>query len=119
MKTKNQQLLDAIKAEDWKSALSIAKSFKRDFTIEEQKILQHGYAFLIGQSANFFEQLNVDMESEFEKAIEILHKFYSKYDKIEPFYVNVKEFKAKIRKRYLREHGFNVDDEDAPPDNKK
>ena len=83
MKTKNQQLLDSIEAEDWKSALSIAKSFKRDFTIDEQKILQHGYAFLIGQSASFFEEIKIDMKSEYEKALEILQQFASKHDKIE------------------------------------
>ncbi|WP_276977691.1 hypothetical protein [Flavobacterium filum] len=118
MKTKKQDLLNAIKAEDWKFALSIAKSFRRDFTIDEQKILQHGYAFLIGQSANFFEAIQIDMKSEYEKSLEILNEFAGKHDKIEPFYVNNKVFKEKIRKRYLREQGFNVDDEDAP-DNKE
>lgn len=107
MKRKKEILLEAIKKEDWKQALSIAKSFKYDFDKDEQKTLQHAYAFLIGQSVGFFEELNINMQNEYEKALEILTKYSAKFDKIEPFYVNNTVFKEKIRKRIHKEWGLD------------
>lgn len=109
MKRKKEILLEAIQKEDWKLSLSIAKSFKYDFDKDEQKTLQHAYAFLIGQSVGFFEELNIDMQSEYEKAIEILKRYSAKFDKIEPFYVNETVFKENIRKRLHKEWGFDKD----------
>lgn len=109
MKRKKEALLEAINKEDWKLALSIAKGFKYDFDKAEQKTIQHAYAFLIGQSVGFFEELNIDMHDEYEKALEILRKYSAKFDKIEPFYVNNTVFKDKIRKRIHKEWGFDED----------
>ncbi len=104
---KRQQLLEATKNEDWKLALSIAKSFKKEFTKEQQKTLQHGYSFTIGQSANFFEQLDIDMEKEYATAIQILKDYFEKCRKIEPFTVNLHEFGKKIKARVYKEWGYD------------
>lgn len=109
MKSKKDSLLEAIKQEDWKTALSIAKSFKREFDRIQQITIQHAYSFSIGQSANFFEQLNINMQEEYDKAIEILKAYFKKCEKIEPFYVNEKEFGKKIHARQMKEWGFDED----------
>jgi len=106
-KTKKELLLEAIKIENWKDSLLIAKSFKRDFNKEEQMIIQHAYAYITGQSISFFEQLHIDLQTEYNKALDILKNFSSKHDKIQPFYINEKQWAEKLRKKYF---GNNSDD---------
>jgi hypothetical protein len=106
-KSKKVLLLEAIKQEDWKTALTIAKSFKKEFDRHQQKTIQHGYSFVIGQSASFFEQLDIDLEKEYATAIEILKDYFEKCRKIEPFTVNLEEFGKKIKARVYKEWGYD------------
>lgn len=74
--SKKDQLLMAIKDSNWKKALGIAKSFRRDFNDEEEKVIQIAHETFSSESrTNFYKGLGLDTKECLNKAIEALEKW--------------------------------------------
>lgn len=76
--SKKQQLAEAIAFKDWKVALSIARSFVRDFTKEEQRIIQIANECKDQSRMNFYIALGVNIQENNNKAINVLKSWMIK-----------------------------------------
>lgn len=74
LKTKREQVINALKANDYIEALKIAKGFHRDLTKEENTIVTRAYE--MQWNAKFYEMLGFNKDTEFEKAVGILKRIY-------------------------------------------
>jgi hypothetical protein len=72
--TKKDQLVEAVKSDDFKKALGIAKTFTRNFDKDEQRIIQIAHETISGKGS-FYAMLKIDTEQMVEDAIELLKKF--------------------------------------------
>lgn len=78
--SKKDQLLMAIESENWKKSLQIAKSFRRDFNEEGQRIIQIAHETFDNKSrTEFYKSLGVNIELCLNKAIEELMQWEEKY----------------------------------------
>ncbi|MNV36281.1 hypothetical protein D3C71_1277530 [compost metagenome] len=66
--------MEAIKNEDYKTAMKIAKAFYIELTSEENTIVRRAYEMT--WNAAFYEQLGFNKDEEFNKAVEILKNKY-------------------------------------------
>ncbi|MNB72129.1 hypothetical protein D3C81_519830 [compost metagenome] len=72
--TKKSKVIEALKNQDYKAAMKIAKAFHIELTKEENTIVRRAYEMTWGSS--FYEQLGFNKEEEFNKAVEILKNKY-------------------------------------------
>lgn len=77
LETKKQKVINALRSEDYNEALKIAKSFHIELSKEENTIVRRAYEMQWNPS--FYEALGFDSDEEYEKAVKILLKVYSKY----------------------------------------
>jgi hypothetical protein len=72
--SKKEKVIKAVKAENWKVALSIAKNFTREFNKNEQRTLQIAAECMSGHT-QFYSQMGIDTISEVEKSKKILIQY--------------------------------------------
>lgn len=78
--SKKDQVIEAVKAEDYKKALGIAKTFVRDFNDEEQRIIQIAHETIRG-NGSFYEMMKIDTNKMVEDSKLILKKFVTQKNK--------------------------------------
>ncbi|WP_428661916.1 hypothetical protein [Runella sp.] len=78
MKTKKEQLLQAISADNIPAALRIAKDFTKDFTKDEQRILQIAHECNDASKAHYYTQLGINVYANNVVALELLNSYYQK-----------------------------------------
>lgn len=74
--SKKDQLINAIKNQDWKKALSIAKNFRREFNEVDQSVIQianETYNNL--KRKTYYVSLGLDVNKNHELAIQILKNY--------------------------------------------
>lgn len=76
--TKTAQVIHYLKNGDLRSALSILKTFRYDFTSEERRTIQIAYESMIGK-AKFYESLGINTQLEIEKAQKLANAKYISY----------------------------------------
>ena len=74
LKTKREQVIEALINEDYIKAMKLAKHFHRDLTKEQNTIVTRAYE--MQWNSTFYEMLGYNKEEEFEKAINILKDIY-------------------------------------------
>jgi hypothetical protein len=74
LESKKDQVIEAVKSKDYKKALSIAKTFVRDFDKEEQRIIQIAYETMTGKGG-IYAMMKIDTSKMIEEAEELLNKF--------------------------------------------
>lgn len=72
--TKRQDVINAVKAGDYKKALSIAKTFTIDFDKDEQRIIQIAYETLCGRDS-MYKMLKIDTNQMVEDAKKLVENF--------------------------------------------
>jgi hypothetical protein len=75
--TKTEQLRIFVEEGDFDRALSIAKTFKRDFLADEKRLIEIAHECKKESGANFYKGLGVDTGLTRKKAIDLLIKKYS------------------------------------------
>lgn len=75
--SKKEQVINALKLKDYKTALKIAKSFTIELTKEENTIVRRAHE--MQWNPDFYTALGFNVNDEFEKAVQILEKTYEKY----------------------------------------
>lgn len=75
--SKKEQVINALKVKDYKTALKIAKSFTIELTKDENTIVRRAYE--MQWNPGFYTALGFNAEDEFEKAVKILEKTYEKH----------------------------------------
>lgn len=73
--SKTTQVILYLKDGDLRSALSILKTFRYDFTREERRTIQIAYESLTGK-AKFYESLGINTQLEIEKAQKLANTKY-------------------------------------------
>jgi len=77
MKTKSEQIKEAINSEDWKTVFSIANKFFTGLSKEEKRAIDIAHESYCGKIA-FYKSIGVDTESEILKAKQILTDKFKK-----------------------------------------
>jgi hypothetical protein len=72
--SKKDQVIALVKAEDYKKALGIAKTFVRDFDKEEQRTIQIAHETLTGKGG-IYTMMKIDTDKMVEDAKILLKKF--------------------------------------------
>lgn len=73
--SKTTQAIQYLKDVDLRSALSILKTFRYDFTREERRTIQIAYESMTGK-AKFYESLGINTQLEIEKAQKLANAKY-------------------------------------------
>lgn len=74
LETKNAKVRRLVAAREYKQALQICKDWDKGISPLYREQLRLGYECLVHPS--FYQQLGINTESEYLKAVEILHKLY-------------------------------------------
>jgi len=78
MRTKKEIILEFINQENYPKALSIAKTFVRDFDKEGQRIIQIAHECVNGSNTSMYKMLGIDVEKTIEEAKHLLNDFRDK-----------------------------------------
>ena len=82
---KSEIVREAVKRQDWKKALSIAKNFRIGVTEEQRDIMTRGYECMV--HTDFYRQLGTDIEEAIEKAKHEVADYVERSRKMNRYYL--------------------------------
>ena len=71
---KSDVVREAVKSEDWKKALKIAKDFRLNITNEQRAKMSRAYECIV--HPEFYMQIGIDVDSVIESGVEVINSLY-------------------------------------------